>query len=152
MNIEPHVISLPLAKKLKELDVLQESLFYWVTTTLDHEFYLVISEEFDVIGPHFAFDGRPLSLGMVYQDSGSEGDSWDTEECYAAFTVAELGELLPRCYISWATPQTGEMKWWCHRMERHFVTHEETPTFSASTEADVRAKMLIYYVKGRKDG
>ena len=114
MELKEQVVSLALAKQLKEIGVQQESLHIWQQTTGD-EWYVNDSLLFD----------------------------WGSE-AYPAYTVAELGELLPRCYISWATPQNGEAKWWCRRMEQHFVTHEETPTFMAATEADARAKMLIY--------
>lgn len=74
MKLKDQVVSLELAKKLKELGVKQESLFYW-------------------------------SFGDVYEEGKEE---WCVNyrskvtkrngvdlEWYAAFTVAELGEMLP---------------------------------------------------------
>jgi hypothetical protein len=135
MESKEQVVSIALAKQLKEVGVPQKSLFYWVTTILNNEFDLVSVDGFDTIRS---------DLASIYIDSGHEGEYWSVQEVYSAFTVAELGELLPRCYISWATPQNGEMKWWCRRMESHFLRHEETPIFTAATEADARAKMLLW--------
>lgn len=116
MKLEEQVTSLELSKQLKAFGAWhrQESYFIWQQSTTG-EWYIHEAICFD----------------------------WGTE-AFPAYTVAELGELLPRCYMSWATPQNGEAKWWCRRIEHHFVTHEETPTFTAATEADARAKMLIY--------
>lgn len=121
MELEKQVVSLELAKKLKELNVTQESLFIWQQTT----------------GGEWYVQEAALSV-------------WGSIS-YPTFTVAELGEMLPRCYMTWATPQGGEMKWWCRRMEAHFIIHEETPIFTAATEADVRAKMLIH-LKEKEQG
>ena len=127
MELKEQVISVANAKRLKELGVKQDSLFYWV-----------------------------ISLTTNYHISYTEGDKsllpQDRNDFYAAFTVAELGELLPLCYMSWATPQTGKMKWWCHRMETHAVTHEVTEICTALTEADVRAAMLIYLLEQKLEG
>jgi hypothetical protein len=119
MKLEEQVVSLELARQLKELGVKQESLFYWCEQ--DRMFA----------------DPLWVIKNKINSEVGNR-------QILSAFTVAELGGLLPRCYMSWATPQNGEMKWWCHRMEHHFVTHEETPTFTAETEADARAKMLMH--------
>src|SRR5260221_2021482 len=112
MELEEQVVPLALARRLKDLEVVRKILFYWAKCILDDECALVTSEGLNIVDD---------TVESVYVDSGYEGDYWLVRESYAAFTVAELGELLPRCYISWATPQNGEVKWWCHRMEAHFV-------------------------------
>lgn len=61
MKLEDQVVSLELAKKLKEVGVKQESYFYW-----ENETNLIHYED----------------IGGVY-------------DIFSAFTVAELGELLP---------------------------------------------------------
>jgi len=124
MDLEEQVTSLLISRKLKEIGVPQNSLFHWGRT---------ISTYGLPIGDEYALQPALSFLGMTHD--------------YAAFTVAELGELLPRCYMSWASPQNGDVKWWCRRQEQHFVTHEETPIFTAGTEADARAKMVIYLME-----
>jgi hypothetical protein len=68
MKLEQQVVSLELAKKLKELGVKQESLFYWNRHKSE------------------------ISWGLS-QTNCSKISHWET---ISAFTVAELGELLPR--------------------------------------------------------
>lgn len=62
-------------------------------------------------------------------------------ESYPAFTVAELGEMLPpECSSSWSYDKRG--RWSCE----NYVNHQE---FFAATEADARAKMLIYLAENK---
>jgi hypothetical protein len=70
MDLQKQVCSLELAKRLKELGVQQESVFAWLV-------------ESDGSGTLTTKDDRP-------QRSFYRADEW----C-SAFTVAELGELLP---------------------------------------------------------
>ena len=71
MPIEKQVVNLKLAKKLKELNCPQESLFYWSG---------------EIVG---YFGGHP---GKYYEKySGS---------LLSAFTVAELGDMLPLNYTT----------------------------------------------------
>ncbi len=121
MKLEDQVCSLELAKKLKELGVKQESLFYYDCDE-DGEASVVI--EYD---PHILINQH----------------AWR----YSAFTVAELGEMLPIRY-----PGHGQSlvcsKWY----EKWFVEYHTT--FEAPlcrieerTEADARAKMLIHLLE-----
>ena len=69
MELSEQVVSLELAKKLKELGVEQKSLFYW---------YKFLS------GEEFQIQNRiDIKNSLVIK-----------EETYSAFTVAELGEIL----------------------------------------------------------
>lgn len=68
MNIESQVCSLELAKKLKELGVKQCSLFWW------EEYPSLINLKY-----------IPYRLGMENENI----------KFYSAFTVSELGEMLP---------------------------------------------------------
>src|ERR1700689_4384174 len=70
MKLESQVCSLELSKRLKELGFKQESLFYWYNTKGDERFY-----------------------GIAYT-KGSK-----LKNTFSAFTVAELGEMLPRNII-----------------------------------------------------
>src|SRR5258705_436319 len=111
MKLEFQVVSLDLAKRLKELGVKQESLFYWTE-----------------------------------QDSPAGGSIWQLEdsllktEQYSAFTVAELGMLIEPC-SKVMLPQfhTTEHIWFCPGLE----------CTESDTEADARAKMLVYLLENK---
>lgn len=114
MKLEDQFSSLAPSQRLKELGVKQESLFYWITNGA---------------GESKIFINRELCGNFV--------------ESYSAFTVAELGEMLPRFVNS--LPLKFAMKGtvivlldkkgdWLWQAE-------------ATTEADARAKMLIYLIE-----
>lgn len=74
MKLEDQVCSLELSKRLKELGVQQNSLFYWYYTGYDlHEHFLQIGKNYD----------------------------GDASPRYSAFTVPELLELLPSFINDW---------------------------------------------------
>lgn len=58
----------------------------------------------------------------------------------AAFTVAELGEMLPEMFYSGKIFRDEKMQWW-GRVGR-FIT-----STLRETEADARAEMLIYLIE-----
>lgn len=101
MELSKQVVSSELAKRLKELGVKQESLFYWTTG------------------------------GVVYR---SEMPFW-LESNYSAFTVTELGEMLPVT----CTSAKRSSEWVCH----YFSNDDTKKSFIAETEANARAKCLI---------
>lgn len=109
MTLESQVVSLPLAKRLKELGVKQESLFYWSKHKND-----VPQVLFDPIFPH----------------------SYVT--C-SAFTVAELGLLLPVMTTSYRGTSKPSGKWCCE--------YDERTKFYADTEADARTLTLIHLIE-----
>lgn len=118
MKLEDQVCCLELGRRMRELGVPQNSLWWWKR----HDDGSV-SGWFVKSGTMF-----PLSAG----------------EC-SAFTAAELGEMLPRGYSSyWYPIQDGQAgtKWECE---------DDTgqPSFFtiAASEADARAKMLIYLIE-----
>src|SRR5450755_2284574 len=83
MEIEKQVCSLELAKRLRELSVKQESLWYW-------KFVAV---------PPFRNDGvehaaHEWKLSQNRPDFGDDQEIEDTTDGYSAFTVAELGEYM----------------------------------------------------------
>jgi hypothetical protein len=125
MKLEQQVCSLDLAKRLKELGVHQISLFWW-------QFWLE----------------RPEDVALRYKDD--RFGHRDVQDI-SAFTVAELGEMLKEyCGLD-------------HQdMPRWYRSHTEEPhswvvyvpdidgddyEMSALTEADARAKMLIYLIE-----
>ena len=118
MKLEQQVVSLELAKQLKELGVKQDSLFYWDT---DYENGRVIFPNYEV---------RELMPKLNNRVS--------------AFTVAELGEMLPNQSMDLTVKlYKGNDAYWaeCHKWgkKNHLIGGEET-------EADARAKMLIWLI------
>jgi hypothetical protein len=122
MKLEDQVVSLELAKKLKELGVKQESLFWW------NEFDLKDWEKEQGVEP-WSLDYQTHNI-PAYQS-------------FSAYTVAELGEMLPvrittgrrKSYIM------GKQYYFCNLDGR--LKHQE----SANTEADARAQMLVYIIE-----
>ena len=62
----------------------------------------------------------------------------------AAFTVAELGEMLPPYFCS--VDAKAIYKWTCCKWS-HGEISDDIPTTYADTEADARAKMLSYLIE-----
>jgi hypothetical protein len=124
MNLEQQVCSLDLAKRLKELGVKQGSLFYWVNMKRNG---------WEIRTPLGARKGIEFALSRI---SG-----------ISAFTVAELGEMLPKNsgngeYISrW----NSNKRWECYMRNRPGCGFEQY----ADTEADARAQMLIYLLENK---
>ena len=139
MELEQQVCSLELAKKLKELGIKQKSYFYWKTdlTTEKSQHYMkpYLSEEPDEYAKLKKIGSIP---DLVYQHY---------VELYSAFTVAELGEMLPNSFTF------EDVGFWLKQIRgKHFfqISYEgETllNRLSANTEADARAKMLIYLLE-----
>lgn len=140
MKLEDQVVSLELSQRLKELGVQQESLFYWCEKASRFE------------------DPRWVILD---EDEAGIGNSLVA----SAFTVAELGELLPGmimvervnpCEHETMTEAYLEIS---HKHEygreygiRYDAIGRRGDWLWARTEADARAKMVIYLAeKGDKE-
>lgn len=123
--LEQQVCSLELAKKLKALGVKQESYFLWCE----------IKESGGSITSHvFACEHENAEdFAMV------KGD--EVVGVYSAFTVAELGEMLPRQCTQSRTEEEVRVHYaWG-------LSGYEENNFFAATEADARAKMLIHLLE-----
>ncbi len=133
MNIREQVISHDIAKKLKELGIKQKSYFYWIKEDIS-DFNIAISCKnvdfiymddygFNVIDTKFSF-------------------KIDVTDYYSAFTVSELGEMLPRRIYTkrYLKCRIIENTWACINKHNHVTT-------LGLTEADARAIMLIYLIK-----
>lgn len=120
MKLEQQVVSLELAQKLKELGVKQESFFKWsnVRTNKEMLWSLYVPPEFNKI-PH--------------------PDLW--VHGVSAYTVAELGEMLPKGCFTTKT-ESDEFPWRCEYKGGYGVIAS-----GADTEADARAKMLVYLLE-----
>ncbi len=136
MNIEDQCCSIGLAKKLKELGVKQKNLFCW-----------------------YAFENP---LNNVFKESDLDDDMWrignardvskgGADYTYSAFTVSELGEMLPFeinekvaeiaffkyengyyvSYIQWAMAEMHDCL--CETIDKN--------------EANARAKMIIHLLE-----
>ena len=110
MKLEDQVCSLELSRKLKELGVKQEALFFWVDD-LDDSWVVYIGK----------YQGAINKSGID------------------AFTVSELGKMLPS-FVHNFRNHTKPNQWTCNYDEAHEV---------GDTEADVRAKMLIYLLENK---
>lgn len=127
MKLEDQVCSLELAKRLKELGVKQKSHFYWK----EFEFRDGAKpprSEWRVIH----IEGWP-PIPYEYQGGGLQ-----FPKAYSAFTVAELGEMLPEPFVSSKT--YGQYEVWCKVKSKKAILR-------ANTEADARAKMLIHLIE-----
>ena len=140
MKLEDQVISLKLAKKLKKLGVRQESLFYWCI--IDNG----VDGEQDII---------PLTeKEMDYYDDVL--GSVEYTEIASAFTVAELGEMLPEEII--VTNRFDDKNIYfldfCKFEDRWDVSYKNdilkkvTQCYvNGRTEANARAQMLVWLVE-----
>lgn len=106
MNIEKQVCSFPLAKRLRELNVNQRSIF-------------VYSEGGAILYSPF---NNPVNHYI------------------AAFTVAELGEMLPKNFYSRKHRKIG---YW----QGHLIEKGGDEVTIENTEADARAQILIYLLE-----
>lgn len=125
-GIEWQVSSLELSKRLKELGVKQESVFKYCGGHTDYH----DSDE-------GVFELCP-NTDLLDDDEYCHTAEMTCEFTISAFTVAELGEMLPK-NLPW-TSITGYLQrsWSCE-----ITNHRE----GADTEADARAKMLIYLLE-----
>lgn len=125
MTLEHQLTSLVTSQRLRELGVPQDSLFYWVIT-----------------------------LTTDYHISYTEGDKsllpQERNDFYSAFTVAELGEMLPEeveskkeneYYLTIRRAFRGQWEVSYSNSQVSFI-HQ-----AADTLADAMAKMLIYLLE-----
>lgn len=150
MKLEQQVTSLEISKKLKELGMKQESLFYWRLgySTEDHfENGVSTGRKGNFRDYELTYYPKPR-----YETADFKWNQADLQKLYetevSAFTVAELGEMLPDDYISGQVPlDAADGKWKCLRLS--FPEFEPWNKFweYADTEADARGKMLIYLIE-----
>ncbi len=135
MKLENQVCNLELSKRLKELGVKQESLFHWMDCSNGLIQFHPEPEDFE--RPKYTVGYLPIHLIKFV-------DHW------SAFTSTELGELLPG---HWCLAQRHE---WEGKQVWSFIppikNEEGYPDLSdefidSNTEADARAKMLIYLLE-----
>jgi hypothetical protein len=128
MNLEQQVCALELAKRLKELGVKQKSYFVYAR---------------EVLVPEFRYGGY----------AETRPDIWKLIEpfIYSAFTVSELGEMLPSSDIY----PTSDLTFWIakinsagDRWQTDILRNGKSLHIdSDKNEANLRAKMLIYLLE-----
>lgn len=130
MKLEDQVCNLELAKRLKELGVKKESFAYW---------YKAHS------GCH-----------QLRIDRSDLGNDWEENKITSAFTVAELGEMIPRGFSSGRPFGKDLFECWPtfeamsdDRLDEEQSRFLKVPLDRETKEADVRAKMLIYLLENK---
>jgi len=98
MNIEDQVVSLEIAKKLKDLGFKQDSLFYWIKV-----------KNIEVYGVSYVINICGTNL--------------EFEKIYSAFTASELGELLP-LWFDCAKRETQD--WTCRFFDKSSNLHHHS--------------------------
>lgn len=111
MEFSQQICSLNLAKRLRELGVKQESVFWWCDPS----------------------DGEKADVGFIRDNHVGY------KVYYSAFTVAELGEMLGSRINS--ITYYSNLKKYCWEKETKPVY------VNSDTEADARAKMLVYLLE-----
>lgn len=119
MNLEKQVCSIEYSRKLNQLGIKQESQFHWMN---EHS-----------MSPNLHFTPYGHGLGL------------------SAFTAAELGEMLPYNIDNGAEfyypNYTKHLNY--HRIQLLSDTGKMLSGFNDFTEADVRAKLLIYLIENK---
>ncbi len=129
MKLEQQVSNLELSRRLKELGVKQESYFCWQPVARVED-------------------------GGILKDTGTcrlvrfeDRGSYAYSKTFAAFTVAELGEMLPEKIKE----PVGESEFGCGKGFVYYAKHVPHVAVChgqvADTEANARAKMLIYLIE-----
>lgn len=134
MKLEDQVVSLELAKRLKELGVKQDGNFFWAEFRNDSA---SLGDNMNIVHTQL------LRIDQVaeYQDYDRIKDL----DITVALTVAELGEMLPDGFRS---GKCGN-QFLC-MVPNDNGTLESTvrlKEFDIKTEADARAKMLIHLIE-----
>jgi len=122
MTLENQLTSLELSENLRDLHVTQKSAFHWVLSKKGWNI-------------HF---GRTAKQILQMRLVGNE--------VISAFTVAELGEMLKKS--DYYLPYTNE-DWTVWECRVGNTEDGEKQYIQAKTEADCRAKMLIYLLENK---
>lgn len=144
MYLQNQVCSLELSKRLKELGVLQDSLFYWFqfrneSSSIEHweNTYTDLIRK----GEKRKYNERDYLKDKIY---------------YSAFTAAELGEILPHLLqadtASKKNSHLETLKDIDNRWLIAYATDEIAPPricIIEKNEANARARMLIYLLENK---
>lgn len=133
MILKQQVTSLELSKRLKELGVKQESLFYW---------------------KRYYHPDKSMFVDFLDQKIDDGWTKTKGEFVVSAFTTAELGEMLPwelkqgayRYELEIAKNGKG---FECYYFDHDFDNTLGLKIYEEPNEANARAKMLTYLLENR---
>jgi hypothetical protein len=126
MKLEHQVCSLEQAKRLKELGIIQDSFACYIGD--------------DNPDPRYHEPYELMVTDVAYSEVGA---SW-YDARIAAFTSAELGEMLPKQVSTYF----NKAEWYCEYIElgtKRYVQVE-------ASEARARAKMILRMLEEKEDG
>jgi len=135
MKLNKQVCSLEFAKRLKSLNVKQDSLFYWFN--MGGGFFLQYFDKLAEYADENEMEGTKKDWAKNYMKKYGDDNN------FSAFTVAELGELLPAGYLTKKVSSGRE--WKCYYSDHAGNKLQEATT--CENEADCRAKMLEYLIE-----
>ena len=116
MDLEKQVCSLEHARKLQELGVKQDSLFYWISIGI--------------------LNNKHVGWRLELSHNCNCEEPLIAQEYYSAYTVAELGEMV--LDKANGCGRDTQNLFWCQIGIKFFKD---------KTEANARAKMLIYLLE-----
>jgi hypothetical protein len=146
MKLETQVASFEQSKKLKELGVVQDANFFWGKDLTKSTTKMMLYSKNDIL----------LNMALIdkYIVPKLNLNIWLKEKnLFAAFTVAELGIMLPEYYPSWRFTFKKAKKWLSTVIIKDKVKDGKTVTTAnefdryADTEAQARAIILIDLLK-----
>ncbi len=141
MELKEQVVNFELSKKLYELGVKEPSIFFWASVR-----HTVNGASVSMENAKYTINwGGGVNIGYRMHGRGVWSDSIPE---YSAFTVAELGEMLPDGTASFQYRDDEEDSWTCVKYVEHEHSKYEKIVI-AKTEADARAKMLIYLIENK---
>lgn len=147
MKLENQVVSLELAKKLKELGVPQESLFYWMLPN-EGEW----RDKFVELNP--AYIEGENKYTELYDPTIQYGDPDHYWGIYgkpvakvSAFTVAELFQMMPDGVRYGVQLVKGISQWHAELMHYGGMPYQRVQLISKKNAADTLAQMLIYLIE-----
>lgn len=124
LTLEQQVCSLGSAKRLKELGFSQKSLWFWCRGKFDGS------------------QKESWELGFYDELHAPVIENLITEYV-SAYTVAELGELMPRWAATFKATYPEGIRWTAEDGQSPEHKH------NGNTEAEARAKMLIYLAENK---
>lgn len=136
MEIEKQVCSIEPAKVLKKLKVKQNSIWYWIKFK---EGWVLksIKQVNKNLKAHRKMGDNMFAINALLE-------FWK-DDCVSAFTVAELGEIL-KSKSNHSYYANLKNEWEC----KEDITDGKEYIEFDKTEANARAKMLIYLIKNNK--
>jgi hypothetical protein len=132
MKLEDQVVNLELAKKLKELGVKQDSLFYYQNNP-----YSDGEECIDLMVNEYSSEAGENVIMNTESDN-------DNHPKYSAFTVAELGKITSNSFNEWAEGYNkSDSEWYFkYRIDKSYLSCQKN-------EANARAEFIIHLIENK---